>query len=69
MHSIGFSTDTGETKMMSKFSSLNVLETFTKGNLSVDIGASRFQSGNYAYDDIVDDFDKIVDSVSTLIHC
>ena len=43
MHSIYFSIDTGETKMMSKFRSLRFLETFTKGNLSVDIRASRLQ--------------------------
>ena len=50
---------------MGKFSSLKFLETFTKGNLSVDIRASRLKSGNDAYDDIVDDFDKIVDSVNS----
>ena len=65
MHYICFSTDTGETKMMSKFRSLRFLETFTKGNLSVDICASRLQSGNDAYGDIVDAFDKIVDLVSS----
>ena len=54
LHSICFSTDTGETKMMSKFSSLKFLETFTKSNLSVEICASRLQSVNYAYDNIVD---------------
>ena len=59
MHSICFSTDTGETKMMSKFISLKVLDIFTKGNLSVDIHASRLQSGNDSYDDIVDYFDKV----------
>ena len=40
MRSICFSTGTGETNMMSKFSSLKILETFTEGNLSVDIRAS-----------------------------
>ena len=63
MHSIYFSTDTGETKMMRKFRSLQILDTFTKGNLSVDICASRFQPGNDAYDDIVDAFYEIVDLV------
>ena len=63
MHSICFSTDTGETKMMSKFSSLKFLETFTKGNLSVDIRASRLQSGNDAYGDSVDAVNEIVDLV------
>ena len=43
MHSICFSTDTGEMKMMSRFRSLKVLETFTKCNLSVDICESRLQ--------------------------
>ena len=52
-------------KMMSKFSSLKFLETFTKGKLSVDIRASRLQSGNYAYDDIVNTFDKIDDLVNS----
>ena len=50
--------------MMRKFSFLNFLETFTKGNLSVDIRASRLQSGNDAYENIVDAFDKIVVDVS-----
>ena len=45
-------------KMMIKFSSLKNLETLTKGNLSVDIRASRLQSCNGAYDDIVDAFDE-----------
>ena len=65
MHSICFSIGTGETKMIIKFSSLNVLETFTIDNLSVDIRASRLQSGNDAYDDIVDAFDEIVDLVNS----
>ena len=65
MHSICLSTDTGETKMMSKFSSLGFLETFTKGNLSVDIRAPMLQSGNDAYDDIFDAFDEIVDLVNS----
>ena len=34
-----FFNDTGETNMMSKFRYLKFLETFTKGNLSVDIRA------------------------------
>ena len=61
MHSICFSTETSETKMMSKFLFLKKLETLKKGNLSENIHASRLQSGNDAYDDIVDDFEKIVD--------
>ena len=64
LHSIFF-VDTGEMKMMSKFSSLNFLETFTKGDLSVDIRASRLQSGNGAYDDIVDYLGGIVDLVNS----
>ena len=59
MHSFFF-TDTGETKMMRKFSSLKILERFKKGNLSVEIRASRFQSGNDVYDNIVNGFDKTV---------
>ena len=58
MHSICFYTDTGETKMMRKFISLTFLEAFKKGNLSVDICASSLQSGNDAYDDIFDAFEK-----------
>ena len=57
-------TYTGEMKMMIKFSSLKNLETFTKGNLSVDIRLSRLQSGNDAYNDIVYAFDEIVDLVN-----
>ena len=45
--------------MMSKFRSLGFLETFTKGNLSVDIRASSLQSGNDAYDGIVDFYDDV----------
>ena len=51
--------------MMSKFRSLKILETFIKGNLSVDIRASRLQSGNDAYDNIVDACDEIVDLVNS----
>ena len=65
MHSICFYSDTGGTKMMRKFSSLKILETFTKGNLSVDIRAPMLQSGNDAYDDIVGAFDEIVDLVNS----
>ena len=56
MHSICFYSETGETNMMRKFSSLEYLKTFTKGNLSVDIRTSRLKSGNYAYNNIVDAF-------------
>ena len=65
MHSICFSTDTGKTKMMRKFSSLEFLETLKKGNLSVSICASRLQSGNDAYNDILDALDNIVDLVNS----
>ena len=51
--------------MMRKFSSLKNLETFKKGNLSVDIRASRLQSGNDAYNKIVDAFNEIVDLVNS----
>ena len=58
-----FFTDTAETNMMSKFSPLKFLEKFIKGNIPVDIRVSRLQSGNDAYDYIVDAFDEIVDLV------
>ena len=64
MHSIFFPTYTGETKMMSKFSNLKFLETLKKGNLSVDIHASRLQSDNDDYDDIVNAFEKMADLVN-----
>ena len=63
MHSTCFPTDTGETKMMRKYSSLKMLEISKKCNFSVDIRASRLQSGNDAYDDIVDAFEKMIDLV------
>ena len=63
MRSIFFPTDTGDSNMMRKFSSLKILEIFTKGNLSVDIRASRLQSDNDSHDKIVDAFDEIVDLV------
>ena len=65
MHLICFSTGTGETKMVVKFSSLKFLETFTKGNLSVDIHASSLQSGKGVYDDIVDSLEEIFELVNT----
>ena len=65
MHSICFSTDTGKTKTMSEFSSLKFLETSTKRNLSVEICASRLQSDYYAYGNVVDAFDEIVDLVNS----
>ena len=65
MHSICFSTETVETKTMRKFRSLKVLEKYTKGNLSVDICASRLQAGNDAYDNIVDYLEEIVDLVNS----
>ena len=65
MHSICFSTDTGETKMMRKFRYLKILNTFTKCNLSMDIRASRLKSGNDDYDDIVDYLEEIVDLVNS----
>ena len=60
-----FFINTREIKMMSKFISLKVLDIFTKGNLSVDIHASRLQSGNDVYDDIFGAFDEIVDLVNS----
>ena len=60
MRYIWFFTDTGETKMMRKFSSLKILDTFLKVNLLLGIRASRLQSGNDAYDNIVDNFEEIV---------
>ena len=51
--------------MMRKSISLKIFETFTIGNLSVDIRASSLQPGNDAYNNIVDAFDKIVDLVNS----
>ena len=65
MHYIFLSTDTGETKIMSKFRYLKILETLKKGNLSVEICASRLQPGNNAYDNIVDSLEEIVDLVNS----
>ena len=62
---IWFYTDTGEKKIMIKFRSFKILETFTKGNLSVDIRASMLQSGNDAYNNIVDAFDNFFDLVNS----
>ena len=50
---------------MIKFRNLKSLETFTKGDLSVDIRVSRLQSGNDAYAVIVDSFDEIFDLVNS----
>ena len=55
--------------MIRKFSSLKLLDTFTKDNLSVDIRASILQSINDTYNDIVDDFDEIVDLVNSEDGC
>ena len=49
--------------MMSRFSSLKKFDTFTKGNLSVEICASRLRLVNDSYRDIVDTFEEIVDLV------
>ena len=65
MHYICLSSDTGETKIMSKFRSLKILETLKKGNLSVEICASRLQPSNDAYNNIVDSLEEIVDLVNT----
>ena len=51
--------------MIIKLSSLNVLEIFTKSNLSVDIRVSRLQSCNDEYDGIVDSLEEIVDLVNS----
>ena len=60
-----FFTDTGETYMMSKFSSLELLEAFTKGNLSLDIRASRLKSSNDTYENIFDASDIFFDLVNS----
>ena len=65
MNFILFSNDTGETKMMSKFRSLEILDILSKGNLSVDIRASRFGSENDAYGDIVYSLEEIFDLVNS----
>ena len=51
--------------MMIKFSSLKILETFTKVILSLDIRASRLLSGNDAYNDIINYLEEIVDLVNS----
>ena len=61
MHSICFYTGTGETNMMRKFIPFEFLQTFTKGDLSVDIHASILQSGNDTYDGIVVSLEEIGD--------
>ena len=48
-----------------KFRSLEFLETSTKGYFSVYIRASRLQSGNDAYYNIVDYFEQIIDLVNS----
>ena len=63
MHSICLSTDSCKTKMVSKFSSLKKIDTFTKGNLSVEICASRLRLVNDSYRDIVDTFEEFFDLV------
>ena len=60
MHSICFYTEIGETKTMRKPSSLKILDTFVKGNLSMYIRALRLQSFNDTYDYIVDYLKEIV---------
>ena len=65
MHYVCFPTDTGETKMMRKFISLELLETSTKGKLLLVICESRLQSGNDAYNYIVDSLEEIVDLVNS----
>ena len=64
VHSITFTTNTGETKMMPKFSSLKFMELYTKGKLSIDMRASRLQSGNDIYDDIIDCLENIITLVN-----
>jgi hypothetical protein len=64
VHSITFTTSTGEKKMMSKFSSLKFMELYTKGKLSIDIRASRLQSGNDVYDDIIDCLEEIIELIN-----
>ena len=65
MHLIYFPTGNGETKTLRKSSSSKLLDTFTKGNLSLDIHASRLQSGNAVYDDIFDSLEEIIELVNT----
>ena len=49
---------------MSKFSSLKFMELYTKGKLLFDIRASRLQSGNDVYDDIIDCLEEIIDLIN-----
>ena len=65
MNSICFSTDTGETEMMIKFSSLEILDTSQKVTSKWKSMHQGCNQANDAYDDIVDDFDGIVDLVTS----
>ena len=51
--------------MMNKLRSLKFLVTFTRGKLSLDICASRLQSGNDVYDGIADSLEEIVDLLNS----
>lgn len=64
VHSITFTTSSGERKMMPKFSSLRFMELFTKGKLSIDVRASRLQTGSEIYDEILDSIEDIVDLIN-----
>mmetsp|Transcript_22253 Transcript_22253/g.27288 ORF Transcript_22253/g.27288 Transcript_22253/m.27288 type:complete len:441 (+) Transcript_22253:151-1473(+) len=64
VHSIVFTTKTGERKLMTKFSSLKFMELYTKGKLSIDVRASNLHSGNDAYDDILDCLENIIDLIN-----
>ena len=64
VHSITFTTSTGERKMMTKFSSLKFMELYTKGKLSIDVRASRLQSGNDIYDDLTVSIEEVTDLVN-----
>ena len=68
MDYICFYTDTDKTNMMIKFISLKMLETLKKHNLWVDIRASRLQSGNGAYDDLVDSLEHIFDLLTPRVN-
>ena len=54
----------GFQRIMHKFSSLQFMNMFTKGNLSIDVRASRLQGGNEMYENIIDAIEDIVDTIN-----
>ena len=59
-----FSTQSGEIKLMEKFSSQQFFRFLTKGFLSIDIRSSQLQNGNDAYDDIIESVENIFELIN-----